>query len=208
VAPKAISKAAQTSAGKAVARKAADLAFEARMLKPTTTRQAIKRSRGVFQELQIAQEDVYRLQDEIEFMKQRDKLPDYDYMDLYEAYNPVARETKETIRMVEESGGKLSRGRKNRMLMEGAQNAYGGIPEFAEEELRFAKRNFRERGRALGNILRVKTSYIKSLPPAERAKFIERDAAQRAAKLRRQLDLSNARRNMPENYVDPEEFFK
>ncbi len=210
VAPKVVSKAAQTKAGQAVARKAGEVAFEARMLTPMTRRQAINTyRRPVMDKFLETRRQAMNLQDELDFIRGKSTLPDYDYLDLYEAYNPVARETQETIRMIEETGRRsVSPGRQNRMLMEGAKTAYAGIEEFAEDELRFAKRAMRERGKSVRRMLEVRRARLNAMPPAERAIYIEREAAQRAAKLRRQLDLSNARRNMPENYIDPEDFFK
>lgn len=207
VGPAAVSKAAKTKAGQAVIRKAEDIAFQAQMLKPITTRKSIQAQRPLLQKYLEARGQIGELEDQIYFAQKGQRGPDYDYMDLYESANPVARETRETIAGINDVA--LSRGRKNKMLMDAAQSAYRGIDEdWNQEEIRFAKRFFREKGKASRGVVEAKRAILNRLPPAERAEYIQKQEVLRRIRLQRLLDISNARRNMPENYIDPEDFLK
>ena len=208
--PKVVSAAANTNAGKYAINKAADAAYQARMLKPVTTRNSLAAQRKLLNQVFEAKGEIARLEDEIYFSKQvGTKTPDYDYMDLYESANPVSRSTQEQIAALGDDA--LSRGRKNRMLMDTAKSAYQGIDEdWNAEEVRFAKRFLRERGRVVSRVLQKNQqgAYLKRIPADRRAEFIQRQSDLKAKKLQRLLDISNARRNMPENYIDPQDFFK
>ena len=207
VIPAAVSRAAKTRAGQAITNKALDVAFQAQMLKPMTTRQSIRAQRPLLDKVIEARGEIARLQDELSYAKQATKAPDYDYMDLYEAYNPTSLQTRNTIEQIGENA--ISKGRKNQMLMDAASRAYRNIDEdLNQEEIRFTKRFFREKGKSTRRVMEARRSYLNSLPPAQRAAFLEREATQRQSRLQRLLDISNARRNMPENYIDPKDFFK
>lgn len=207
VAPVALSKAARTTTAKAIARGAGNVAFQARMLKPMTKRQSIKASRPLLDKMLEMRGQMLDLQDELHWAKRAQTGPDYDYMDVYAQYNPTAIETQNVIEMMGE--GAVGSGRQNKMLMDAASRAYRDIdPDWNAEEIRFAKRFLRERGKSVKRILDMKQTFRESLTGEARANFEAIEEARRQKRFQRMLDLSNARRNMPENFVDPGEFFK
>jgi len=222
VAPSAISAALQSAPGQYATRKAATVAanaaFHAKLLKPVTTRTVMKSQKELILALQEAQDVAEDARFYNEHLEQKIKglergAPyDEDYMDLYQRYNPVRHQAAEDIERLGDP--LLSPGRENRMLLDTAESAYKGISsEMNADEIRFAKRALRERGK----FLRGQREFSQSMDEYMRNETSEyarkkmayeanKKAAERAKKLQRQLYISNARRNMPDIDMDPEDF--
>lgn len=222
VAPSAISAALESAPGQYATKKAATIAanaaFHAKLLKPVTTRTVMKSQKELIQALQEAKDVAEDARFYNEHLEQKIKglergAPyDEDYMDLYQRYNPVHHQAAQDIERLGDP--LLSPGRENRMLLNTAESAYKGVSkDWNAEEIRFAKRALRERGKFLRGQRELSESMDEYLRD-ETNEYVRKNmayqankkAAERAKKLQRLLDISNARRNMPDIDIDPEDF--
>ena len=200
---------AKSSAGKFASRKALDLVYEARMLRPVTYRKAVQMKNPLIMQIGEMRGQVARLEDAAETARLTRNAPDYDYMEAYEQ-GDVYRLSRRVAEIAETQGrAPLTSGRSNRILSETARDAYAAIdPDLNSRERNLANRYLRERGRSVREVLKNKEDFSARQAPQMRNTIEARRAAQRAAKLQRQIDLANAKRNMPENFIDPRDFFR